>query len=274
MKCLYNGHPAPELPAYSQSEFPYALIVSANADNTALILMLCVNRPYYGTNPEDSTKTGVYNTGRMKVYTCTDTDEAWSFSMETENPLTANDDDPGGGVIWTRENILKTGEQVWMAGSEPVPMGVSESWIRSFKTGLALGLMGAPLPYTGKEPVAYKYNGVRLPKLPEWYTELYKKTYPYVVIYDSTKYGPGYYLYLCSMKPIPTSSTVYFRIADADHPHLLSICESPFSEWGEAELKSNGVTVSQSNLVWVNTDFVNEDGSVYFAASDPVPVYE
>ena len=149
MMYLYNGHPAPELPAYSQEEFPYALIVSANADNTALILMLCVNRPYYGVNPQDSTKTGVYNTGRMLVYTCTDTEEAWTFSMETENPLTANDDDPGGGVLWTLEDILKADGSVWMAGTQPVPERVSEAWVRSFKEGLALGLTGAPLPYTG-----------------------------------------------------------------------------------------------------------------------------
>ena len=142
---LYNGHRAPGLPVYNPGELPYGLIVSANGDNTSLILMLCVNRPYYGSNPSDSTKTGVYNSGTMQVYTCTDTDEAWTFSMETENPLTVNDDDPGG-VIWTRKDILKTDGSVWMARSEPVPIGISESWIRNFKTGLALGLTGASLP--------------------------------------------------------------------------------------------------------------------------------
>lgn len=167
MKYLYNGHRAPGLPVYDPGDLPYGLIVSANADNTALILMLCVNRPYYGTNPEDSSKTGVYNTGRMLVYTCTDTDEAWTFSTETENPLTANDDDPGGGVLWTLEDILKSDGSVWMAGTQPVPERVSEAWVRSFQEGLALGLTGNPLPYTGTaEPVAFLYNGARLPKLP------------------------------------------------------------------------------------------------------------
>ena len=54
--------------------------------------------------------------------------------------------------------------------------------MRDFVKGLALGLTGAPLPYTGTaEPVAYLYNGYRLPPLPN----RDKAQYPYATI-DST----------------------------------------------------------------------------------------
>lgn len=267
MKCLYNGHIAPELPVYDQGEFPYALIVSANADNTALILMLCVNRPYYGTNPEDSTKTGVYNTGRMKVYTCTDTDEAWSFSMETENPLTSNDDDPGGGVIWTREDILKTGELVWMEGSEPVPVGVSESWLRSFKTGLALGLTGAPLPFPQKEPVAYLYNGVRLPKLPEWD----KVKYPYAVLQGMS----GSYRLNVSSLPIyaiKQGEKTYITVSQDAEGHNYQIATG--SEYWEGGMFGGVSPIVSLPVFWANYDVKYEDGKPYLTASEPVPVYE
>lgn len=51
---------------------------------------------------------------------------------------------------------------------------------KSWLIGFALGLCGKPPPIAGsrREPVAYLYNGVRLPKLPEYD----KSVYPYAVI--------------------------------------------------------------------------------------------
>ena len=299
MKYLYNGHIAPELPSYSQAEFPYALIASANEDNTALILMLCVNRPYYGTNPEDSSKKGVYNTGRMQVYTCTDTDEAWIFSMETENPLTANEDDPGGGVIWTRKNILKTNGRIWMAWSEPVPMGVSENWLRCFKEGLALGLTGASLPYTGdytgKEPIGFLYgrvakdgetpthtiNGVGyvgavLPKVPEWD----KKKYPHAYI----RYvdDPNYYRFFAFTKR-PYANTVYSLLQVRHHGDYFYTCVGEYigstEHWREPSENSYNIQYAEPSdaiYVWADFDIINEDDeSIYFAKCPaPVAVYE
>ena len=40
--------------------------------------------------------------------------------------------------------------------------------MRSSVMGLILSLFSSPLPEVQKEPVAYLYNGVRLPALPEW----------------------------------------------------------------------------------------------------------
>jgi hypothetical protein len=121
-----------------------------------------------------------------------------------------------------------------------------------------------------KTPTAYLYNGIQLPPLPDWD----KSKYPYAVIYDNTKYGTWYGLYLCSMRPHQAASEVYFRLADDNNPCLLRKCESPFSEWGEAELIEKGVTTSKDTIVWTDTDFIYDNGEIFFAASEPPkPVY-
>lgn len=290
---LYNGHRAPGLPVYDPGELPYGLIVSANADNTALILMLCVNRPYYGVNPQDSTKTGVYNTGRMLVYTCTDTDEAWTFAMETDNPLTANDDDPGGGVLWTLGDILKTDGSVWMAGTQPVPEQVTEAWVRSFLEGLALGLNGNPLPYTGTEPapeaVAYlygthsesgnvavaegdgyvRYKGAVLPPLPE-------TAYQYAVI---GLYYPGggthRHMLCCTNLPLRDGSFMFNKPEGCvGFSYMYDEDDEDYEDWHLAEDWSDGKPfLLPSDPIWANYDFLNYAGTaVSVKASDPIPL--
>lgn len=286
---LYNGHRAPGLPVYDPAELPYGLIVSSNADNTALILMLCVNRPYYGVNPQDSTKTGVYNTGRMKVYTCTDTDEAWTFSMETDNPLTANDDDPGGGVLWTLEDILKTDGSVWMAGTQPVPERVTEAWVRSFQEGLALGLTGNPLPYNGTaEPVAYLYNGVRLPKIPE------VEGYPYRIMITAINNEDGtlrhrvVHYFADNAYYTQTENNLYFGGVASSELSSEKVAARVYTldgdTWSLTSDRENNATVIPPPdgwtfwgvtrfLTWANFN-VEYDGMLYMAESTPVPVYE
>lgn len=280
-KYLYNGFPLPVLPAYDAAAFPYAIIVSANGENTSFILLLCANRPYYGTNPEDSTKTGVYNTGLKKVYTCAKEDSAWAFSMDNENPLTANDDDPGGGIIWTNPDILKTDGSVWMAGTQPVPERVSEAWVRSFKEGLALGLTGAPLPYTGTaEPVAYLYNGVRLPKLPEWD----KERYPNALLISF--WGTGWVLHIFGEYTVldspPNSDQesdwiVLNGTGDTSNceDYLKATYDEATGQWEAFESdKYGGYTDYLSNVKWSSIDLYAYDGSLYLAASEPIPVYD
>ena len=287
---LYNGHRAPGLPVYDPGELPYGLIVSSNADNTALILMLCVNRPYYGTNPSDSTKTGVYNTGRMLVYTCTDTDEAWTFSMDTENPLTANDDDPGGGVLWTLEDILKSDGSVWMAGTQPVPERVSEAWVRSFQEGLALGLTGAPLPYTGTEPAPeadwylygtpsesgsvaiaegdgyVRYNGYALPPLPE-------TAYQYAAL--GLYYpGGGTHKHMLCYTNLPLREGSFMFSKPEGCVGLSYMYHKDEEEWHLAENWEDGKPFAlPTTPIWANYDLMNYAGTaVSVKASDPIPL--
>lgn len=120
-----------------------------------------------------------------------------------------------------------------------------------------------------REPVAYLYNGVRLPKLPEWD----KEAYPYAVIY---KNNLGKYKLLCSANRIIESidgtgqATGYFQIPDGDW------LRTGYSDgiWGDFAQHSGQELLTLYTLIWTNTDIHYADGTVYLAYSEPVPVYE
>lgn len=141
--------------------------------------------------------------------------------------------------------------------------------LTSFLKGLALGLAGKPMELAEKkEPVAYLYNGVRLPKLPEWD----KTAYPYVHIRKLLSF---YYLYYSPVElwvndsgnlvPKDGSTAVgLFRTYNSTNNAFGNPQETTFDQQG------NG----WKNVIWTGTDIYNADGTLAIAASEPVPVYE
>jgi hypothetical protein len=155
---------------------------------------------------------------------------------------------------------------------------------KSFKMGLGLGLSGKPLPLnTKREPVAYLYNGVRLPKLPEWD----KETYPYACIQQSWTDRYDFYI---SSKPLYVAQ--YDDISNRGRYFLENLKGTTYWQCrsGAEMVKwESGVLVpfpyetlivydpempTRYALTWTNHDILKSDGSVYLAASDPIPVYE
>ena len=139
--------------------------------------------------------------------------------------------------------------------------------MRSCVMGLILGQFSSPLPMAQKEPVSYLYNGVRLPKLPEWDKETYP--YAYIVHGNST-----YKIRFCSVPLVAVN--------------LAQILSNTSSYHGEYEINyklENGEWVDETyaggcSAVWSNTDIYYKDslsdvgGTLAMAASEPVPVYE
>jgi hypothetical protein len=136
--------------------------------------------------------------------------------------------------------------------------------------------------------VAYLYNGVRLPKLPEWY----KEKYPYACISRYTN---------------DTGETEFYRLCLYDKEGVLQRAWSTYDltapkgttyegyyiyetgdpdAWTYWALQSGGPTNNPGtyiipvkdagwDFVWSNIDLYNEDGSfAYSGGPDPVPVYE
>ena len=141
------------------------------------------------------------------------------------------------------------------------------SKMRSSVMGLILGQFSSPLPEVQKEPVAYLYNGVELPALPE----RDKQTYPYAYIVhgDST-----YKIRFCSVPLVAVN--------------LAQILSNTSSYHGEYEINyklENGERVDETYAggcwaVWSNTDIYYKDslsdvgGTLAMVASEPIPVYE
>lgn len=119
-----------------------------------------------------------------------------------------------------------------------------------------------------REPIAYLYNGVQLPPLPEWD----KETYPYAVIQYTTilPESPIYRL-LCSASPTVLSTGIF----GGSTPAPCLIWTAGDITWGGGILNEDGQVWASCDLIWANYDVYYSGGeTLAMAASDPVPVYE
>lgn len=119
----------------------------------------------------------------------------------------------------------------------------------------------------------YLYNGVELPALPEWD----KNVYPYAVIYNT---GWGSYYFIVSKNRLYIQNTT---IDGSSRPFLWYLAECPSwlksdteDLWTDRGLyKYEGTLISTGAYVlWSNHDIRNPNGTIYIAASDPIPVPE
>lgn len=113
------------------------------------------------------------------------------------------------------------------------------------------------------------YNGVKLPKLPEWD----KVKYPYVTIVRRGSQGSTYLLFV---------STVPYtmRVTEAgviwiEYGHHIRDNYSAAVDGTEWELVASDVEISENYIVfpaiWTNYDIINtDDNTVYLAASEPI----
>ena len=126
-------------------------------------------------------------------------------------------------------------------------------------------------------PTAYLYNGIRLPALPERDRE----KYPYANIYESDSFGycvnvisapytaVGDSLYILPVEEYPTYSQVVYYLNNGAWTVMR------FGNGTTNNGLEGNIISSLSNKVWTNYNILNhEDGSVAFATSDPVPVYD
>lgn len=157
--------------------------------------------------------------------------------------------------------------------------------MRSCVMGLILGQFSSPLPMAQtpeqKEPVAYLYNGVRLPKLPEWDRE----TYPYAAIgKDWSSVTPGVPIgthYVLKVFAVPRSvgsdGSLSFNIPAIGWTYYNDAWCAMTEYTEDNSTEGADGTYFASFLYgpyWANFDLVTEDGTTILSASDPIPVYE
>lgn len=109
----------------------------------------------------------------------------------------------------------------------------------------------------------WSYNGVELPALPKWD----RVKYPYAFIIDS-------YLYVTENAPavVDRIKPVTFEIVKATHWSGGTARAKVVDNAWEAPASSD-IAIVYATPTWSNTDIVDEDdGIVYLAASNPVPV--
>lgn len=119
-------------------------------------------------------------------------------------------------------------------------------------------------------PVAYLYNGVRLPPLPD------AQGHQYAFI-GTYRLGSTTITYVYLMDFIPLATEYQFgikRLVGTGKYIYHAIIGG--SRWGDAEPgEATGEPFGTAfTSIWSNVDVYNDDGTLYLAASDPVPVYE
>ena len=130
-----------------------------------------------------------------------------------------------------------------------------------------MGLCIPERPVRKKLPIAYSYNGVVLPKLPEWD----RVKYPYAFIAGDS--AEGYILRFLSVLPAVVPPGVSAGWSDASIMYYKTSGTSG-DGWifDSASDGSTGRTF-MSGVIWSNADIKYGD-TIQMAGSDPVPVYE
>lgn len=160
---------------------------------------------------------------------------------------------------------------------------------KDFLEGLAISAACHVLPVRKvfREPIAYSYNGVILPKLPEWDRE----RYPYAFIFNQSNCA----VLRCTNVPVHLEftreyieennvSTPIVVANDGETFVLLSygttkngelVAGQEAEEWtiyvnGDS---SNGMRINIP-ILWSNYGLCYSDGEIHSAASEPIPIYE
>lgn len=126
-------------------------------------------------------------------------------------------------------------------------------------------------------PVAYLYNGVRLPGLPEEW-----KQFQNICVYQEpeTSSFPGY-CWLIGFSETPKSWTKKIVLATYTYhgtesgTALRTGMYPNDADWNSIrDTLDVGYSDDLEKVLWANYDVYDPDGNLYLAASEPVPVYE
>lgn len=118
----------------------------------------------------------------------------------------------------------------------------------------------------------YRYNGIELPALPEYD----KVKYPYATIVEHLgTFTYHQYIFVVSAVPMYVDVKTTHTTLEFDENNFINFrANTPYEnplEWSNLT-QSGGINILIEKVVWANFDILNQNGSVYLPASDPVPV--
>ena len=217
---------------------------------------------------------GITNTGN--TFTRTYSDGVWSEESQNTEALALN---PGvnGQVyqrIYTNANIFN-GDDIWLAENTVTPLDEEQQQI-NMKSQLA-GFLGAWVSrvrqFPHREPVAFLYGtcDTPLPDIYSVYTPELQKQFPYAYMFISAWGSPTFGI--ATARPYSSDGK---KMAIPPHDRIAVMCSNALDKWAEltdVHNFPNGIT-DHLFPFWTNFDLKSEDGTLYLAASEPIPIYE
>lgn len=269
----YNGVVLPALPEWDREKYPVACISRMGEkypwelkvfpsykyetyNGKYRVGYTAPHRSWQSYDATNSNYTGEWTGGNEF------TTEAWMATVGSDY------------ILWTNRDILYEGGTVATPASDPVPVNGGtlslEQKVQNLinackaKTGIEGDLtvqIGALV-----SPSMYSYNGVVLPKLPEWD----KETYPYVALM------PFGGVYAMSEK-IEYEAKAFGSQLHIPYPYLYAGFDmyGNFNAWELNEGDgSSQYKVYYGLPEWSNHDILQTgDGTVFLSASEPVGMY-
>lgn len=282
-KMLYNGVELPDIKSVwtgeVKAENPYAMVIWFNREIEAVELIIS-NLPFRVLSSSSYDSICGASGSDILIYGKYKHETAWRF-VGKHSPATGLEVMKlPSGIIWTSHEITNNSD-ITVSTSDPVP--IEDAFSKGYHVGAALRRKRVL-------PVAYLYNGVRLPKLPEWD----KVAHPYALIRtqwnnDDGSFRLAYFnTFASNARYNPSDSGgCIFGGRDGGESVAGQACSitSPDGSWGSLTTYDDGSVVIPppegsdfrgiytEYLTWANFK-VKYDGVVYMEASEPIPVYE
>ena len=256
-KMLYNGVELPDIESvYTpelQKSHPYAYMY-LDKDTSAYTLVVNVVQIFY--TPDSLFGKCVQFNWYLRYRL---NGSAWEF-VEKDGPVLLSITNIDG-FEWTNADIVVYADNtLYLAASDPVP--VEDTFTKGYH-------VGAELRRKRVLPVAYLYNGVRLPDINSVWTDELKAEYPYAVIHAGLGIY-GFYLVLLDMPLRQDPNNFGFESNNSNYRRYGGNRAS--EEW-TLEISGTGYApIAQAK--WANYDVYNVDGTIHITASEPIPVYE
>lgn len=245
----------PALPKWDKEAYPYAFMASLENDGFNTYFLYLSDKPFYCNTAELSIQTSSAASVLCCKYVSHFDVGIWDATVPVYGDIYLK---APTGYVWTNTDILHvpSGKDAFRT-YDPILLGHLD--LKSWLYGFVLGLTEMPLPLKigekPTEPIAYSYNGVILPKLPEWDRE----AYPYAVI-------------------IPKNDTYYLLLQDtkfnAVHDWFITTLFVDFKfEYDGTIWTDYTGSLGTATPIWSNED-IYQDDMLRLAASEPIPVYE
>ena len=267
-----SGYELPILPdyAYDAEHLPYATILRRDLGGNVDYFLYLSEMPMVYDTERENPPSIINDTAadcEWLRYSAYEKATHWETSYYSSGAVDAgSDSDFGeyGEVIWCNYEMVRIDKA-------PVRN------LLSHVLGYLAALCGPVLSMPEKQPTAYSYNGVVLPKLPE-----VPDGYNNICLFMKT--GPSgnfeftsIFLYLASSIPEyrSTKERFFFRSDFIYYEDTVLTSEFPPETWGEQGKAVSGY-VNGTPLIWTNVEILDADtGSPHpVTPSNPEPIYE